>query len=135
LTDIPQSECEYDNDLRILMQRIARGCSRLLCQSQGFIDLWKNLVPDLDIIKVKLYSPVIPDVPKDFTPVYERPLCAVYAGKFKSDWMTLEMALAWPNIQQKNPNSRLVMIGDKIHDEPDQPEYAARMRHALKHTS
>lgn len=134
LTDIPQALIDYAPDERLVMQRIAQGCQRLLCQTEGFKALWQALVPDLDTGKVRLYTPVIPDLPEHLTPISERPLQAIYAGKFKGDWMTLEMAEAWPAIHRELPGSELVMIGDKIHDEPDQPNYAERMQRALKST-
>jgi len=134
LTDIPQSLSDYAPDERLVMQRIAKGCQRLLCQTEGFKALWQTLVPDLDTGKLRLYTPVIPDLPERLPPISERPPQAIYAGKFKSDWMTLEMAEAWPGIHRELPGSELVMIGDKIHDEPDQPNYAERMQPALKST-
>lgn len=134
LTDIPQALSDYTPGQRLEMQRIAKGCQRLLCQTEGFKALWQALVPDLDTGKVRLYTPVIPDLPKRLTPISERPPQAIYAGKFKGDWMTLEMAEAWPAIHRELPGSELVMIGDKIHNEPDQPNYAERMRQALQST-
>ena len=132
LTDIPQSLSDYAPEERLIMQRIAKGCQRLLCQTEGFKALWQTLVPDLDTGKVSLYTPVIPDLPERLAPISERPLQAIYAGKFKGDWMTLEMAEAWPAIHRELPGGELVMIGDKIHDEPDRPNYAERMRQALQ---
>lgn len=134
LTDIPQSVAEYDAEQRVIIQRIARGCHRLLCQTEGFKELWQALVPNLDTGKIRLYSPVIPDLPKNLPALAERPLRAIYAGKFKGDWMTLEMAEAWPGIHRALAGSELVMIGDKVHNEADRPDYLERMRHALEHT-
>ncbi|MFD2189601.1 glycosyltransferase family protein [Pistricoccus aurantiacus] len=134
LTDIPQRLEEYSDEQRRVMQRIARGCHRLLCQTRGFQALWQTLVPDLDAAKERLYSPVIPDLSSTLPPMTERPLRAIYAGKFKGDWMTLEMAEQWRVINAQVPGSELVMIGDKIHEEPDRPEYPQRMRKALENT-
>ncbi|MDR5860830.1 glycosyltransferase family protein [Halomonas eurihalina] len=135
LTDIPQRLEDYSTDQRHAFQRIAHGCHRLLCQTQGFKVLWQSLVPDLDASKVRLYTPVIPDLTKALPSLAERPLRAIYAGKFKGDWMTLEMAEQWPVIHAQLPSSELVVIGDKIHDEPDIPTYQQRMRKALESTS
>lgn len=134
LTDIPQHIEKYSTGQRLNMQRVAKGCHRLLCQTEGFRALWQALVPDLDTAKVRLYAPVIPDLPAALPTLHERPLRAIYAGKFKGEWMTLEMAESWPAVHQQIPGSELVMIGDKIHDEPDQPGYQQRMRRALKNT-
>lgn len=134
LTDIPQAVGDYAPDQRLVMQRIAQGCHHLLCQTEGFKTLWQDLKPDLDTAKVRLYTPVIPDFHKELQPLAKRPLRAIYAGKFKGDWMTLEMAEQWQATYARVPGSELVMIGDKIHDEPDMPGYPQRMRKALEKT-
>ncbi|MGP5494478.1 glycosyltransferase family protein [Psychrobacter celer] len=134
LTDIPQSLADYDNEQRHIMQSIGQGCQKLLCQTEGFIDLWQALVPSLTDAKFNLYTPVIPDIPINLPLLTERPLQAIYAGKFKADWMTMEMAEAWSAIHYQIPDSTLVMIGDKIHNEANQPDYQQRMRYALENT-
>jgi len=134
LTNIPQSSEQYDAPLRLTMQHLANGCQRLLCQTEGFKSLWQALVPGFASAKVHLYTPVIPDLPDVLLPLEKRPLSAIYAGKFKADWMTLDMAEAWPTIHQQVSGSELLMIGDKIHNEPGQPKYAQHMRHALEST-
>jgi glycosyltransferase involved in cell wall biosynthesis len=135
LTDIPQSINLYDAEQQLVCERLSLGCQRLLCQTEGFKALWMELVPWLDKKKVSIYSPVIPDLPKHLPPIASRPILAIYAGKFKGDWMTLEMAEAWPDIHNELPGSELVMIGDKIHKEPDRPDYQQDMLHALEHTT
>jgi glycosyltransferase involved in cell wall biosynthesis len=134
LTDIPQSLEAYSPELRRTMARIAHGCHRLLCQTEGFRALWKALVPDLEEEKFHLYTPVIPDPALELPDLTERPVRAIYAGKFKGDWMTLDMAEAWPRIRDQIPGAELVMVGDKIHDEPGYPDYKLRMRQALEDT-
>lgn len=106
----------------------------LLCQTEGFKALWQALVPELTSDKVRLYTPVIPDLCDRIPQMVERPIRAVYAGKFKGDWMTLDMAESWPVIHRQVPGSELVIIGDKIHNEPDPPNYQQRMRHVLENT-
>lgn len=135
LTDIPQQLDEYTAELREKMRRLAMGCQRLLCQTQGFVRLWQELVPSVGLDKFSLYTPVIPDLPSDLVPLNQRPMRAIYAGKFKADWMTLEMAEYWPEIYQQVPGSELVMIGDKIHHEAGWPEYKGLMQQALESTA
>ncbi|MBH0312084.1 glycosyltransferase [Alcaligenes faecalis] len=135
LTDIPQQLDEYTAELRERMSRLAMGCQRLLCQTQGFVRLWQELVPNVGLDKFSLYTPVIPDLPDNLVPLNQRSMRAVYAGKFKADWMTLEMAEQWPEIHQQVPGSELIMIGDKIHHEAGWPEYKARMQQALERTA
>lgn len=135
LTDIPQQLDEYTAEQREKMCRLATGCQRLLCQTQGFVRLWQELVPSVGLEKFSLYTPVIPDLSDNLVPLNQRPMRAVYAGKFKADWMTYEMAEQWPEIHQQVPGSELIMIGDKIHHEAGWPEYKARMQQALESTA
>lgn len=135
LTDIPQSLTDYDAELRHTMQNIGQGCQKLLCQTEGFKTLWQTLVPSLKEDKFSLYTPVIPDIPDSLPPIAERPMRAIYAGKFKADWMTMDMVEAWPAIHDQIPNSELIMIGDKIHNEPNQPNYQQQMRQSLESTA
>jgi glycosyltransferase involved in cell wall biosynthesis len=134
LTDIPQDPAVYSSELRQVAGTLARGCGLLLCQSQGFVALWQQLVPNLDPGKIRIYSPVIADPPATLPDLASRPRRAVYAGKFKSEWMTLEMAREWPGVAQCVPGSELVMIGDKIHNEPSAPTFHDGMRRALDGT-
>ncbi|MFC4260121.1 glycosyltransferase [Marinobacter lacisalsi] len=134
LTDIPQVTDEYTPQARQTMKRLAQGCQRVLCQTQGFKELWNALVPGCDQRKFALYTPVIPDLPDNLLPLMQRPKRAVYAGKFTGDWKTLEKATVWPDVHDQVPDSELVMIGDKIHNEPQNPDYKKRMRKALETT-
>lgn len=134
LTDIPQALTGYDSEQRQIMSQLALGCEKLLCQTEGFITLWKILVPELEDSKIKLYSPVIPDISKNLLPITARPVKAIYAGKFKRDWMTLEMAESWSKVNDRVSNSKLIMVGDKIHNEKDSVNYQKRMQNLLENT-
>ncbi len=132
LTDIPQSVEAYSEAEREEISEIGQGCAQLLCQTSGFRDLWKALVPSLPDEKCKLYPPVIPDIAGEPRPVASRQKQVVYAGKFKPDWMTLEMAETWPELYSNHPDAELRMIGDKIHF--DSEGFQQRMKIALEHT-
>lgn len=132
LTDIPQQVDEYDDSFRELMRKLAQCCELILCQTSGFVSLWKQLVPNISNNKFKLYTPVIPDIDEPLIPVESRKSQVVYAGKFKSDWKTLEMTQLWEVIHKQQPNSNLVMIGDKIHHEKNDSDYYQTMLNALE---
>ncbi len=134
LTDILQREEDYSNEQKAEMASLANGCKFLLCQTEGFKQLWRNLVPELTETKCKIYSPVIPDINAEVARVSDRAQKAIYAGKFKADWMTLEMAESWIRVHQKLPQSELIMIGDKIHDDASHPKFAESMKKALETT-
>lgn len=135
LTDIPQNYSEYTSGLIEVMDSLAKNSQFVLCQSQGFIDLWKRLSPSTKDDKYKIYSPVIPDVDLKLTPVEEREKKVVYAGKFKDAWKTLEMTAAWKAVHQLNADGEFLMIGDKIHQEKSDPNYYDKMLRALQETS
>ncbi|MCT7378208.1 glycosyltransferase family protein [Chelativorans salis] len=130
LTNIPQKAEAYSEAEREEISRIAFGCAHLLCQTSGFRKLWKTLVPDLPDGKCTLYPPVIPDIQGEQIPIASREKLAVYAGKFTPQWMTLEMAENWPELQHLDATLR--MIGDKIH--VDARGFERRMRTALEKT-
>jgi len=131
LTDISQALVDYSDAEREIISRIAHGAARIISQTEGFRDLWLALVPDLPSHKCLLYTPVIPDFQeRQLLPIAQRKRVAVYAGKFTPEWMTLEMAETWPELQHLG--ARLRMIGDKIHT--DAFGFEPRMRRALETT-
>ena len=132
LTDIPQRVEDCDEDLRAALWNVSTQCERILCQTVRIHGLWKSLLPAIPSNKLVLYPPVIEDIEDDLPPISQRPRRAVYAGKFKAEWNTLEMAETWPNIKASQPDAELIMIGDKIHSEPESPNFKRRMRRALK---
>lgn len=134
LTDIPQNINEYSDELKQTIQKLALGSNKILCQTEGFKKLWKEIEPNLPESKIKIYTPVIPDFEQNQTPILKREQIAIYAGKYKNEWKTLDMALSWNEIYTKLPNSKLIMIGDKIHNEPFPENFATLMKEALENT-
>ncbi|PRN05732.1 hypothetical protein A0O30_06715 [Pseudomonas sp. LLC-1] len=134
LTDIPQKISAYSTEQREVMRKIAGQCARILCQTEGFALLWKQLAPELNDAKISIYTPVINDFDTPSTPIAERDQRVIYAGKFKSQWKTLEMAESWPAVLQKVPGSKFIVIGDKIHNDASIKDYSNRMKSALEAT-
>lgn len=133
LTDIPQSIHEYSYELKQDISVLALGCRRVLCQTEGFKQMWLDIESSLESKKVYVYSPVIPDFNK-LNPVSTRDQKAIYAGKYTADWNTLDMAQIWPGVHSKVSGSKLVMIGDKIHNDSKPKDFANKMKYALKNT-
>jgi glycosyltransferase involved in cell wall biosynthesis len=134
LTDIPQDYMLCDAEMLSLLRRIAAGANRILCQSEGFVSLWWAVEPTLPPERVALYGPIIPDCVGQKASLQSRPVRAVYAGKFKPEWMTLEMALNWPLALARYPSAEFVVIGDKIHHDTTKPTFSASMKQALTTT-
>lgn len=136
LTDIPQNISEFSNQQKSVLKQVATQCSKVLCQTNEFRLLWKEVVPELSDNKLSVYSPVIPDFDADsFVALKDRPQIAIYAGKYKNEWKTLEMATLWPQTHAVIPDSQLLMIGDKIHDEKTPINYKKRMLDVLQNTT
>jgi|WetSurMetagenome_2_1015567.scaffolds.fasta_scaffold00497_17 glycosyltransferase involved in cell wall biosynthesis len=134
LTDIPQKAELLNEQYKSTLSVLARGAARIMYQSGGFYKLWKEVVPDAPQDKFISYSPLIPDMPDTSHPIKERPMRAIYAGKFAKDWKTLEMAELWPLVLNSHKDAELIMIGDKIHKDPDNPDYETLMMEALRKT-
>jgi hypothetical protein len=134
LTDIPQDHQVCDAETLRLLRAIASGANRILCQSEGFASFWRAVEPALPPNQMALYSPVIPDCAGPKPSLQSRPVRAVYAGKFKKEWMTLEMALNWPSTLARYPDAEFVVIGDKIHHDTTHSGYATLMKRALTTT-
>jgi len=135
LTDIKQKIDLISKEDRRILRSFACNAQRILCQSEGFLELWSHIEPQFDESRYTLYSPVVPDLPELIVPLEKRPRSVIYAGKFKNDWMTLEMVKNWPGIHKDVPEAKLIMIGDKFHQEKTPPNYPEQMREALETTA
>jgi glycosyltransferase involved in cell wall biosynthesis len=133
LTDIFQQVDDIPDEELAVLRELATGSMSVLCQSQGFMRLWQSIAPGLPDSKFRLYAPVVPDS-SEAPPLAERPPVAIYAGKYTPEWKTLEMVRLWKHVRGAQPEARLVMVGDKIHDDRAQPTFAEEMRRALEQT-
>jgi glycosyltransferase involved in cell wall biosynthesis len=137
LTDIPQSVLEFDDARRDQLNDIASASRWMLCQTEELRSLIEATVPDASG-RCALWSPVVPpaDLPiPPRTPLSSaRPVRLVYTGKFAPMWNTLEMTRLPALLAAQGIDAEVHMVGDKIHDVPDDPEWSTRMRAALEGT-
>ncbi|MDX6434905.1 MAG: hypothetical protein QOE54_7271 [Streptosporangiaceae bacterium] len=135
LTDMPQSAAEMTGQARGELTRIARSSRFLLCQTEELRCFLESAV-SATAGKCVLFPPVValPDElrPRDHTPPAGRALRLVYTGKFAPRWNTYEMAALPRLLKARGVDAELHMIGDKIHEDPDDPRYGKRMRAALE---
>jgi glycosyltransferase involved in cell wall biosynthesis len=134
LTDIPQKADGLSKEQAVRLRQMAGTCRRILCQSQGFIDIWRAIDPTISGEKISRYSPVVPEPSDTALPLGDRGLRACYAGKFTPEWMTLEMTQLWPEIVRRVPGAQFDVAGDKIHDPPGHPTFRESMQKALRST-
>ena len=136
LTDIPQSPLEMLPETQEQLESIAEASRFMLCQTEELRDLLEATVPAACGRSV-LWSPVVPE-PAFALPVRaplagrDGPVRLVYTGKFAPLWNTLQMTALPALLAERGINAELHMIGDKIHDVPDDPGWSDRMREALE---
>ncbi|TDC58018.1 glycosyltransferase family 1 protein [Actinomadura sp. KC345] len=135
LTDVPQSAAEFAASAKGELRRIADASRVLLCQTEELRGFLEAAVP-ATAGKSVLFPPVVvlPDglEPRPAGSPDGRTLRLVYTGKFAPRWNTYEMTSLPRLLAIRGVDAELHMVGDKIHDDPADPGFAARMRTALE---
>lgn len=136
LTDIPQSPLDVDDEERDRLAVIAHASRWMLCQTEELRSLIEATVPGTGG-RCVLWSPVVPapEAGSATSPRPRDPLRLVYTGKFAPMWNTLEMTQLPGLLAEQGISAEVHMVGDKIHDVADDPEWSARMRSALESTA
>ncbi|HEX3751554.1 MAG TPA: glycosyltransferase family 1 protein [Streptosporangiaceae bacterium] len=132
LTDIPQSIPEMTPEARSWLAGVAGASAYVLCQTEELRCFLEGSVPEA-CGKCVLFPPVVPPL-TDVTGEPAEPagvLRLVYTGKFAPRWNTYEMTELPGLLAQRGVRAELHMVGDKIHNDPDDPGYHHRMRAAL----
>jgi glycosyltransferase involved in cell wall biosynthesis len=136
LTDIPQSIPEMTPESVNWLTSVADSSRYVLCQTEELRCFLEGSVPAA-CGKCVLFPPVVPPVP-EVTGTPAEPangelsvLRLVYTGKFAPRWNTLEMTQLPGLLAERGVRAELHMVGDKIHNDPDDPGYQRRMRAAL----
>lgn len=138
LTDIPQSLGEMTKSDQISLSRIAKHSQVLLCQTEDLRSFLEACV-DNTRGKCKLWPPVVPIAAPEFgatrgmvgEPAEGEAWRLVYLGKFAPRWNTEEMTKLPKAFGSKRGRVEIHMVGDKIHDDRSDPEFAQRMRQSL----
>ncbi|WP_439951583.1 glycosyltransferase [Actinomadura macra] len=135
LTDVPQSAAQFDGSSKGELRRIADASRVLLCQTEELRGFLESAVP-ATAGKSVLFPPVVvlPDglEPRPSGAPDGRALKLVYTGKFAPRWNTYEMTSLPRLLAIRGVDAELNMVGDKIHDDPEDPGFATRMRTALE---
>ncbi|MGI5206833.1 glycosyltransferase family 1 protein [Spirillospora sp. CA-108201] len=134
LTDVPQSAAEFTASAKGDLRRIADASRVLLCQTEELRGFLESAVP-ATAGKSVLFPPVVvlPDGLETRRPgLGDGPLRLVYTGKFAPRWNTYEMTSLPRLLAMRGVDAELHMVGDKIHDDPSDPDFASRMRTALE---
>jgi glycosyltransferase involved in cell wall biosynthesis len=132
LTDVPQSVPALTPAAAQDLATIASASRYLLCQTEELRCFLEGSIAEA-CGKCVLFPPTLPpsdQVSRDGGPA-GTPLRLVYTGKFAPRWNTLEMTRLPGLLRQRGVDAEVHMVGDKIHNDPADPGYQARMRAAL----
>jgi glycosyltransferase involved in cell wall biosynthesis len=138
LTDIPQRAEDLTGEALARLTAIANASRFVLCQTEALRTYLESWVPAI-AGKAILLEPMIPDqtpvhIPTP-APIPEgQPLKMIYVGKYAPMWNTYEMTTAVSELRAGGVNVELDMVGDKIHQSVERPDWADRMERALTST-
>jgi len=134
LTDIPQSVVALDTETQDRLSEIASASRYMLCQTEELRSFLEATVPEACGRSV-IFWPVVPTPEFEVPPPRSAagdPLKLVYSGKFAPLWKTLEMTALPRQLGEHGVTAELHAIGDKVHNDLDDPDYRDRMESALR---
>lgn len=136
LTDVPQSALAMSQADRSELETITESAAVILCQTEDLRTHFESLVSSASA-KTAMWPPVVASIGDDSSmgtvPALEhRALRLVYSGKMAMAWNTLEMTDLPAALSATGIPTELHVIGDKIHDEREDPTFASNMRAALE---
>lgn len=132
LTDIPQDVASFTSIHGAELGAMAANSRFVLCQTEELRGFLEAMVPEC-AGKCLLWTPSVPaggEVHPRSSPLADD-VQLVYTGKFAKRWKTLEMTRLPELLARRGLKAQLHMLGDKIHDEPQDHDFAASMRTAL----
>lgn len=115
------------------LRLIAPASARVLCQTEPIRELGRVAVPD-NADKLTLLPPMIPEVKEGRRRNSNRSLRLVYAGKFAPEYYFLESIETFQRLRREQPAAELHLIGDKVHNPPDDPRFKPAAEAALEST-
>jgi glycosyltransferase involved in cell wall biosynthesis len=116
------------------LRLIAPASERVFCQTEPIRELARVAVPD-NADKLALLPPMIPSFSKPAPrPSREAGLKLVYAGKFAPEYYFLEVIETFERLLRDQPDAELHLVGDKIHNPPEDPSFRPAAEVALAET-
>jgi glycosyltransferase involved in cell wall biosynthesis len=133
LTDLPQSADRLDLATREALVSIVESSRFMMCQTEDLRSFLEHVIPEA-VGKTFVVPPVVPRPPVlgGRLPLDGRPIRLVYSGKFAPAWKTLEMTRLPTRLAERGVAAELHMIGDKVHNDPEDPTYREQMVAALE---
>jgi glycosyltransferase involved in cell wall biosynthesis len=115
------------------LRLVAPASERVLCQTEPIRELARAAVPD-QAEKLTLLPPMIPSVAKREHRPESGGLKLAYAGKFAPEYYFLEIIDTFRRLRRSHPDAELHLIGDKIHNPPENPGFKPTVETALEET-
>jgi glycosyltransferase involved in cell wall biosynthesis len=115
------------------LRLIAPASARLLCQTEPIRELATVAVPD-NADKISLLPPMIPEIKERARRPGDGSLKLIYAGKFAPEYYFLEVIETFQRLRRDEPDAELDLVGDKIHNPPDDPGFKPAVEAALEGT-
>jgi glycosyltransferase involved in cell wall biosynthesis len=115
------------------LQLLASACARILCQTEPIRAVAEAALPE-DGSKLILLPPMIPECVGRPPGQRSGPMKVFYAGKFAPEYSFLEMVEMFRRLRESAPDAELHLVGDKIHDPPDDPGFRPAAEAALAKT-
>lgn len=113
---------------------IAAASRLMLAQTPAARAVLEAMVPAA-AGRTAILSPMVPDALAPVAGPQDRdtgPLRLVYTGKFARRWRTDLMMDVLAALQARGVDATLTMAGDKVHREPDDPDWAESMQASLE---
>lgn len=133
LTDVPQSVSGLRPEDSQQIDAVAAASSCVLAQTEELRAFLEGVAPGVRG-RTALLPPMVPAsfrAPRHERPA-GRPFRLFYAGKFAPLWGFLEAVDTFRALQQRHPGLEFHVVGDKIHNPPDDPDFAPSVEAALR---
>lgn len=131
---VPPHADEADADA-VAVRGWAGACHRILAQTPAIRDRIARLAPDA-ADRLVLLPPMVParvDAPT--LPGAARPVrTLLYAGKISPEYFFFEMLELLRRLRETSPDVVLHVVGDKVHNPPQDPDFHPRATAALGET-
>jgi glycosyltransferase involved in cell wall biosynthesis len=116
------------------LRLIASASQRVLCQTEPIRELALAVIPEQEE-KLVLLPPMIPSVAqREDGRKRSSGLKLVYAGKFAPEYYFLEVIETFKRLLRDQPDAELHLVGDKIHNPPEDPSFKPAVEEALAET-
>jgi glycosyltransferase involved in cell wall biosynthesis len=116
------------------LRLIASASQRVLCQTEPIRELALAVIPEQEE-KLVLLPPMIPSVAeREDGRRTSSGLKLVYAGKFAPEYYFLEVIETFKRLLRDQPDAELHLVGDKIHNPPEDPSFKPAVEAALAET-